>query len=65
MKLELSAREEATLLARGGFYQISGGNWVYVIDPATGRAIKRDIRLGRQNPNFTKCSKACRRAMWS
>ena len=52
VKLELSAREEATLLARGGFYQISGGNWVYVIDPATGRAIKRDIRLGRQNPNF-------------
>lgn len=52
VKLELSAEEEATLLARGGFYQTTGGNWVYVIDPSTGNAIKRDIRFGRQNPNY-------------
>lgn len=52
VKLELSAEEEATLLARGGFYQKTGGNWVYVIDPASGNAVKREIRLGRQNPNF-------------
>lgn len=52
VKLELSAEEEAFLLARGGFYQKTGGNWVYVIDPATGNAVKRQIRLGRQNPNY-------------
>jgi HlyD family secretion protein len=52
VKLELSAEEEATLLARGGFYQTTGGNWVYMIDPSSGNAIKRDIRFGRQNPNF-------------
>lgn len=52
VKLELSAEEQATLLQRGGFYQTTGGNWVYVIDPASGNARKRSVRLGRQNPNF-------------
>ena len=52
VKLELSAEEQATLLQRGGFYQTTGGNWVYVIDSATGNARKRNIRLGRQNPNY-------------
>ncbi|MFK7934370.1 MAG: efflux RND transporter periplasmic adaptor subunit, partial [Saprospiraceae bacterium] len=52
VKLELSAEEEAVLLARGGFYQTTGGNWVYVIDQTTGNATKRNIRVGRQNPNY-------------
>ena len=52
MRLQLSAEEEAVLLSRGGFYQTTGGNWVYLLDPATGNAIKQSIRLGRQNPNF-------------
>ncbi|TNE59264.1 MAG: HlyD family efflux transporter periplasmic adaptor subunit [Bacteroidetes bacterium] len=52
VKLELSAEEQALLLQRGGFYQTTGGNWVYVIDPASGNARKRSVRLGRQNPNF-------------
>lgn len=51
IKLELSAEEEALLLGRGGFYQSTGGNWVYVIDPASGRAFKREVRIGRQNPS--------------
>ncbi len=52
VKLELSAEEEGRLLARGGFYQTTGGNWVYLVDPSSGNAFKRDIRLGRQNPNY-------------
>lgn len=52
LKLSLSDETEATLLAKGGFYQSTGGNWVYVINPSTGTARKRDIRVGRQNPNF-------------
>ena len=52
VKLELSAEEQAMLLARGGFYQTTGGNWVYVLDPSSGNAYKKDIRVGRQNPNF-------------
>ncbi|MCB0534842.1 MAG: HlyD family efflux transporter periplasmic adaptor subunit, partial [Saprospiraceae bacterium] len=52
VRLELSAEEQATLLQRGGFYQTTGGNWVYVIDPSSGNARKRTVRLGRQNPNY-------------
>ncbi len=52
VKLELSAQENALMLARGGFYQTTGGNWVYVLDPASGVARKRDIQIRRQNPNF-------------
>jgi HlyD family secretion protein len=52
VKLELSAEEEAILLARGGFYQSTGGNWVYIVDPSTGNGIKQTVRLGRQNPNY-------------
>lgn len=50
--LELSDPAEATILPRGGFYQTTGGNWVYVVDPSGDFAVKRTIRLGRQNPNY-------------
>lgn len=50
IRLELGDLSEATLLARGGFYQKTGGQWVYVVDPSGDFAEKRDIRLGRQNP---------------
>ena len=52
VKLELSAQEEALLLARGGFYQTTGGNWVYVLSADGESAYKQAIRVGRQNPNF-------------
>jgi HlyD family secretion protein len=50
IKLELGDVSEAILLARGGFYDTTGGNWVYVVDEASNVAVKRDIRLGRYNP---------------
>ena len=50
IRLELGDLEDAVLLARGGFYQESGGNWVYVLDESGRLASKRPIRLGRQNP---------------
>jgi len=52
IKLQLSAEQQALLLARGSFYQKTGGNWVYVIDPATGNARKINIKVGKQNPNY-------------
>lgn len=51
VKLELSAEQEALLVARGSFYQTTGGNWIYVIDPSGNVARKRQIRVGQQNPN--------------
>jgi HlyD family secretion protein len=52
VKLQLSAEQEALLVKRGGFYQSTGGNWVYILTQDGSKAIKRDIRIGRQNPNF-------------
>ncbi|HFA50332.1 MAG TPA: HlyD family efflux transporter periplasmic adaptor subunit [Bacteroidetes bacterium] len=52
IKLELSAEEKGLLLARGSFYQKTGGNWIYKIVPGSNVAQKQDIKVGRQNPNF-------------
>ncbi len=52
ISLQLSEMTEALLLARGGFYQTTGGNWVFVVDSAGDFAVKRNIRLGRQNPEY-------------
>jgi HlyD family secretion protein len=47
--LNLSDVTEAVLLARGGFYQSTGGNWVYVLDKSGKIAGKRNIKVGRYN----------------
>ncbi len=52
IRLELGDLTEATLLPRGGFYQKTGGQWVYVVDKSGDFAVRRDIKLGRQNPQM-------------
>ena len=52
IRLELGESRNAILIPRGGFYQSTGGQWVYVVDPAGSHATRRDIRIGRQNPRF-------------
>jgi HlyD family secretion protein len=52
IRLALSEETVAILLPRGGFYQQTGGNWVYVVDQSGGFAIRRDIRLNRQTTQY-------------
>jgi HlyD family secretion protein len=52
IRLELGESQPATLVGRGGFYQSTGGQWIYVVDSRSKVAVKRPIKLGRQNPNF-------------
>jgi HlyD family secretion protein len=52
VRLELGDQTEATLLARGGFYQETGGNWIYKIDESGNRAYRQPIRLGRGNTEY-------------
>ena len=52
IKLELGAPKTAMLIPRGGFYQSTGGQWVYILDPSEEFATKRNIGLGAQNPRF-------------
>lgn len=52
IRLELGDLSEAVLLATGGFYQKTGGRWVYVLDESGNTARKRPIQLGRENTMF-------------
>jgi HlyD family secretion protein len=49
LRIELSQSSEELLLPVGGFYKDTGGNWVYVLED-DGRAVRRDVKLGRKNP---------------
>ncbi|MBN2416100.1 HlyD family efflux transporter periplasmic adaptor subunit [bacterium] len=50
IRLELGNLTEALLLPQGGFFQNTGGRWVYVVDPDGSTAVRREIQLGRENP---------------
>ncbi|MDA0195079.1 MAG: efflux RND transporter periplasmic adaptor subunit [Bacteroidetes bacterium] len=50
IKLQLSENVQAIQIPRGSFYQTTGGNWIFVVDESQDFAIRRSIRLGRQNP---------------
>ncbi len=52
VRLALGDLSEAIMIARGGFYQTTGGNWIYVVSESSDFARKRKIRLGRQNPRM-------------
>jgi HlyD family secretion protein len=50
LRLELGGSSPALLIANGPFYQDTGGNWAFVLTADGGTAVRRDIRLGRRNP---------------
>lgn len=52
IRLQLSENITAVQIPRGSFYQTTGGNWIFVLDEGESEAVRRDIRLGRQNPRF-------------
>lgn len=49
LRLQFSGVAEALIIPRGGFYQTTGGNWIYVLDSSGSQATRRQIRIGRQN----------------
>jgi HlyD family secretion protein len=52
IRLALSDETQALLLAKGGFYQQTGGNWIFKVAENGSVAYKVDIQLGRQNPEY-------------
>jgi HlyD family secretion protein len=52
IRLALSDETQALLLAKGGFYQQTGGNWIFKVSESGKSAYRTDIQLGRQNPDF-------------
>lgn len=51
VRLELSKAQHSVMIPRGNFFQASGGQYVFVLDQK-GKAHKRFIKLGNQNPNY-------------
>jgi HlyD family secretion protein len=52
LRLALSDETTALLIPRGGFYQQTGGNWIFKVNDGVTKAYRADIRLGRQNPDY-------------
>lgn len=52
LNLQLGSPVEAILIPRGSFYQKTGGKWIYVVDKDGDKAVRREIKIGRQNPQY-------------
>jgi HlyD family secretion protein len=54
LKVELGGAAQAVIVANGPFYQDTGGNWAFVVAPDGTHAERRNIRLGRRNPDYVE-----------
>ncbi len=52
IRVALSAEKEALLVAKGGFFQKTGGNWMFKISEDGKTAYRVDVRLGSQNTEY-------------
>lgn len=50
--LKLGESKKAILIPKGTFYSVTGGNWIFVLDKNGQKAYRRNIRIGRQNPEY-------------
>ncbi len=48
--LQLGEPTECVMIPRGTFFQATGGQWIFVLDAEGKHAYRRNIRIGRQNP---------------
>ncbi|MGB5435473.1 MAG: efflux RND transporter periplasmic adaptor subunit [Maribacter sp.] len=52
IKLQLGESSDALLLPKGSFFQSTGGQWIFVVNPDGDIALKRNIRIGKQNSRY-------------
>jgi HlyD family secretion protein len=52
ISLQLGQPKVSVLVPIGGFFQETGGQWIYVLDPTESFAVKRNITIGRKNPKY-------------
>ena len=50
--LQLGQPKESVLVPIGGFFQETGGQWIFVLDPSESFAVKLNISIGRKNPKY-------------
>ena len=52
INLQLGEPQKSLLVNLGGFFNSTGGQWIYVVDPSGDFATKRKIQIGRKNPKY-------------
>lgn len=52
INLELGQPTQSITIPKGSFFQNTGGNWIFVLDKDGKKAYRRNIRIGRQNPQY-------------
>ena len=52
LSLQLGQSTDAVVIPKGSFYSATGGKWIFVVDSSGRKAYRRNIRLGRQNPEY-------------
>lgn len=52
LSLQLGQPVDAVVIPKGSFYSATGGKWIFVVDSSGKKAYRRNIRLGRQNPDY-------------
>jgi HlyD family secretion protein len=52
IKLQLGESNDALLLPKGSFFQSTGGQWIFVVNPDGNQALRRNIRIGKQNSRY-------------
>jgi HlyD family secretion protein len=52
IRLALSDETQAILVPKGGFFQATGGNWIFKLDADGKTAYRADIQLGRASPDY-------------
>ena len=50
--LQLGQPKVSVLVPIGGFFQETGGQWIFVLDPTESFATKRNVSIGRKNPKY-------------
>lgn len=50
--LQLGEAKKAIIIPKGTFYSVTGGSWIFVLDKDGRKAYRRNIRIGRQNPQY-------------
>jgi HlyD family secretion protein len=54
VELNWGVPKQALMVKKGGFYQHTGGRWIYLVSQDGNTASKINIRLGNQNPQFVE-----------
>lgn len=64
VQIELGQPEQTTVVARGNFYQHTGGQWIYKLNAAKSKATRVPLTIGRQNPQQYEISEGLQPGDW-